>query len=152
MRGRMLLCHDGSAGSRHAIAVVADLVGPPPEALVLTVWLPVYLRLAVSVSFGPLPLSDEPELDRHEADNAELIAEEGARLAGQHGVEAKALAEPAHQSVGHTILEVADRLDIALIVCGQRGRGPVSAAGLGSVTQSVAIHSRRPVLVVPERA
>lgn len=152
MRGRILFCHDGSAGSRHAIAVAGDLVARPREALVLTVWVPVHVRLAAVGSFGALALQDEPELDLYEAENAELVAEEGARLAGGRGYEVKSLAERAQRSVAATVLDVADRLDVALIVCGQRGRGPLSAAALGGVTHEVAVHARRPVLVVPERA
>jgi len=47
------------------------------------------------------------------------------------------------------ILEVADDLEVDLIVLGSHGKGPVHYAFLGSVAEKVLRKSHRPVLVVP---
>ncbi len=55
-------------------------------------------------------------------------------------------------AVGHPvikILEVADRLDVDLIVMGTHGKGVLEYALLGSVTEKVLKKSTRPVFVVP---
>ncbi len=56
------------------------------------------------------------------------------------------------QGVVEAILETADEVSARLIVCGQRGRGPIRAALLGSVSHALASHARRPVLIAPEAA
>jgi len=55
-------------------------------------------------------------------------------------------------AVGHPvikILEIADRLDVDLIVMGTHGKGVLEYALLGSVTEKVLKKSTRPVFVVP---
>lgn len=47
------------------------------------------------------------------------------------------------------ILEVADRLDVDLIVVGSHGKGRLKYALLGSVAEKLLRKSQRPVLVVP---
>jgi nucleotide-binding universal stress UspA family protein len=42
------------------------------------------------------------------------------------------------------------RSDAALVVCGQRGRGAIRSALLGSVSHALAAHAKRPVLIAPE--
>jgi nucleotide-binding universal stress UspA family protein len=47
-------------------------------------------------------------------------------------------------------LEVADEISARLVVCGQRGRGALRTALLGSVSHRLASHAQRPVLIVPQ--
>jgi nucleotide-binding universal stress UspA family protein len=49
-----------------------------------------------------------------------------------------------------TILDVADRVHADCIVIGTHGVTPVQSELLGSVSNAVVHHSRRPVLVVPD--
>jgi nucleotide-binding universal stress UspA family protein len=51
--------------------------------------------------------------------------------------------------VWHTILDVAGGVDADLIVVGTRGANAVQEQLLGSVSNGVVHHSRRPVLIVP---
>ena len=44
----------------------------------------------------------------------------------------------------------AQEIDAGLVVCGQRGRGPVGSALLGSVSHALAAHTKRPVLIAPQ--
>ena len=56
----------------------------------------------------------------------------------------------AGESVATTIDEIVEEIDAGLIVCGQRGRGAISSALLGSVSHALATHTKRPVLIAPQ--
>jgi nucleotide-binding universal stress UspA family protein len=146
--GPVLFCYDGSEGSRGAMRSVVDLVERPVDAVVLTVWETVATRLARSGAFitiGGVDLNDEEEAA------AAAAAEEGAARAMEHGYKATPMVKQATEGITHAILEVAEELSVRLIVCGQRGRGPVRTALLGSVSHSLASHTHRPVLIAPEQ-
>jgi nucleotide-binding universal stress UspA family protein len=145
-----LFCFDGSPGSQRALKGAGDLLARPTQALVLTVWEPLVARLTFVESFAPIYFSDEPAQDEQEAAHAREVAQRGAELATEHGYEATALVEIARAGVAHAILEVADRHDVALIVCGRRGRGAVRTAVLGSVSHAILMRSHRTVLIAPE--
>lgn len=54
-----------------------------------------------------------------------------------------------HGSPVGQILEVADRLDVDLVVVGSHGKGKLKYAFLGSVAEKLLRKSYRPVMVVP---
>jgi nucleotide-binding universal stress UspA family protein len=148
--GPVIFCYDGSEGSRAAMRVAAGLVARPAEAVVLTLWQPVAVRLAMAGAFGAGVPSNEGEIDVDERSFAAAAAEEGARRATEHGYDASPLAQETDEGVARTILQIADERDARLIVCGQRGRGPLRSALLGSVSHALASHAKRPVLIAPE--
>jgi nucleotide-binding universal stress UspA family protein len=78
------------------------------------------------------------------------IAEEGAAGARRRGYNASARIAQANESVAKTIDEVAQEIDAGLVVCGQRGRGAIGSAPLGSVSHALAAHTKRPVLIAPQ--
>ncbi len=149
MNKPVLFCYDGSDGSRTALAAAVELI-KPADAVVLVVWMPAAVQLARAGSFV-VAVPNEGEIDEQEVATARQIAEEGAERARQRGYNASARIAQANESVAETIDEIAQELDAALVVCGQRGRGAISSALLGSVSRALATHTKRPVLIAPQR-
>ena len=121
------------------------------DVVVLTVWETIATRLALAGAFTAGLTTGGADLNEEEETSAGAVAEEGARRANDHGYAASALTKESFEGIANTILEVADTISARLIVCGQRGRGPLRTALLGSVSHRLASHARRPVLIAPER-
>jgi nucleotide-binding universal stress UspA family protein len=150
--GPVLFCYDGSEGSREAMRAAAELIEPSAEVVVVTVWEPLAVRLALSGAFASSSLPNEGDLDEQEEAFARAASEDGSRRAVEHGFKASALTKESTEGIARAILAVADEISARLIVCGQRGRGPLRTALLGSVSHALAAHTRRPVLIAPENA
>jgi nucleotide-binding universal stress UspA family protein len=144
----VLFCYDGSDGSKMALTAAAEVI-KPADAVVLVVWTPAAVQLARAGSFL-VAIPDEGEIDEKEAALAQQIAEEGAAAASGRGYNASARVAQAIESVARTIDEVAQEIGAGLIVCGQRGRGAIGSALLGSVSHALASHTKRPVLIAPQ--
>jgi nucleotide-binding universal stress UspA family protein len=144
----VLFCYDGSDGSKTALAAAVELI-KPADAVVLAVWMPAAVQLARAGSFV-VAIPNEGEMDEQEAATALGIAEEGAAGARERGYNASARIAQANESVAGTIDEIAQEIDAGLVVCGQRGRGLIGSALLGSVSHALAAHTKRPVLIVPQ--
>jgi nucleotide-binding universal stress UspA family protein len=144
----VLFCYDGSDGSKTALTAAVEWI-KPADAVVLTVWTPAAILLAKAGSFI-VAIPNEGEVDEQEAASAQQIAEEGAAGARRRGYNAIARVAEAGESVPRTIDEVAEEVGAGLIVCGQRGRGAVGSALLGSVSHALAAHTKRPVLIAPQ--
>jgi nucleotide-binding universal stress UspA family protein len=147
----VLFCYDGSDGSKAALGAADKLLAHPADAVVLTVWTPATVLLARAGSFL-IAVPNEGEIDEQEAASARRIAEEGAAGARSRGYNASARVAQANESVAQAISQVADEIDAGLIVCGQRGRGAIRDALLGSVSRALSAHAQRPVLIAPEHA
>jgi len=145
----VLFCYDGSDGSRSALRAAAELLAHPADAVVLAVWMPAVVSLVRAGSFLTA-VPNEGEIDEQEAAFAKRIAEEGAAGAREHGYNASARIARADVSVVETIGEIAQEIDAGLIVCGQRGRGPIRSTLLGSVSHGLSMHTQRPILIAPE--
>ena len=144
----VLFCHDGSDGSKTALAAAAEWI-KPADVVVLTVWTPAAIQLARAGSFI-VAIPNEGEVDEQEAASAQQIAEDGAAEARRRGYNAVARVVQAGESVAKTIDEIAQEIDAGLVVCGQRGRGAIRSALLGSVSHALAAHTKRPVLIAPQ--
>jgi nucleotide-binding universal stress UspA family protein len=144
----VLFCYDGSDGSKAALGAAAELI-KPGDAVVLVVWTPAVVQLVRAGSFV-VAVPNEGEIDEQEAAAARRIAEEGAAGARRRGYNASARIAEATESVVKTIDEIAEEVDAGLIVCGQRGRGPIRSALLGSVSHALAVHTKRPLLIAPQ--
>ena len=148
--GPVLFCFDGSEGSRSALRAAGELIDRPAEAVVLTVWQAIETQLALAGGFAAGFSVDGADLDAAEEASARSVAEEGAARGAEHGYEATPMVIQARIGIATTILEVAEEISARLIVCGQRGRGGLQTALLGSVSHRLATHTRRPVLIAPE--
>jgi nucleotide-binding universal stress UspA family protein len=144
----VLFCYDGSDGSKTALTAAVELIRPA-DAVVLVVWMPAAVQLARAGSFV-VAVPNEGEIDEEEATIARQIAEEGAAGARGRGYNAVARISQATESVAKTIDEIAQEIDAGLIVCGQRGRGAIGSALLGSVSHALAVHTKRPLLIAPQ--
>jgi nucleotide-binding universal stress UspA family protein len=145
----VLFCYDGSEGSKAALSVAVELVMHPADAVVLVVWTPIAVQLARGGSLLAV-VPDEGEMDEEEGAAAQRLADEGAEGAKRRGYNASARIAQANESVAKTISEVAREIDACLIVCGQRGRGAIASAVLGSVSHQLSAHAERPVLIAPQ--
>jgi nucleotide-binding universal stress UspA family protein len=150
LSGPVLFCFDGSDGSRGAMRVASNLIARPVDAVVITVWETVATRLTLSGAFAAGFTTGGADLDAEEESFAKSVAEEGARRAAEHGYNATPMAKESFDGIAKSILEVADTLSARLIVCGQRGRGAIRTALLGSVSHQLASHAKHPVLITHE--
>lgn len=141
----VLLAYDGSPGAVGAIEAASTLLVHRP-ATVVSVWSPV-LTAAPLAGGVPAYLADlDPKLE----ETARDTAEEGARLARDAGFDANAYwARGAPTWLG--IVETAETLDAEVIVVGARGLSGLKSVLLGSTSNGVGHHTKRPVLVVPQR-
>jgi nucleotide-binding universal stress UspA family protein len=144
----VLFCYDGSDGSKTALESAVELI-KPGDVVVLVVWTAAAVQLARAGSFV-VAVPNEGEIDEHEAAAARQIAEEGAARARERGYDASARIAQANESVARTIDEIAQEIDAGLVVCGQRGRGAIGSALLGSVSHALAAHTKRPLLIAPQ--
>jgi nucleotide-binding universal stress UspA family protein len=143
----ILLCFDGSAGSRLAVETAAALF-PGRSATVLHVWTP----LAVTAfAYGAMMI---PAVDEGEIEQAAMkVAEEGAALANDGGLVATPeIVQATYEGTWHAVVECANAHDAAAIVMGARGLSTFKSIFLGSVSHGVVQHAARPVLVVPPPA
>jgi nucleotide-binding universal stress UspA family protein len=145
----VLICYDGSPSARRAVAVALATVSRDDVTL-LHVWNPPLAYLADA--YSDPTRGGGPSLQKLEQlgeERAREIADEGQRLAQEHGAEVSVRIQPADASMWRTILDVADELDSKLIVLGTRGLTAGQSALLGSVSGPVEHHSERPVMIVP---
>jgi nucleotide-binding universal stress UspA family protein len=147
--GPVLFCFDGSDGSRGALRAAVELIERPADAVVLTVWETIETQMALAGAFAA-GVAASAEVDADEESSAGSVAKEGALRANEHGFKATAMTRQSLDGIAKAILDTADELSACLIVCGQRGRGPLRSALLGSVSHTLASHTRRPILIAPE--
>jgi nucleotide-binding universal stress UspA family protein len=136
---KILLATDGSEEARLAASTAADLAkGTDSELHVVHVVEPTPTFLAQT--------EEEPGELRREA---RLRLDEEVRRVEEAG----GTVEEAHLRQGQAaeeIIELAESLDVGLIVMGSRGRGRIRRALMGSVSDSVVRHAHCPVTIVRE--
>ena len=143
-REPILICYDDSPDAARAIEAAAALLGPRRAVVVDVVpWMTAAESMAATSSLVPGTAFEE--LNSAEARRMAGRGAEIARSAGFH-------AEPRGELASATwegIISVADELDAAVIVIGSRGLTGVKKIFDASVSQQVAEHAGRPVLIVP---
>jgi len=144
----ILICYDGSASAKHALVVAHDTLGHRPVTL-LHVWTPPAAVLADAFSTRSGEGPSNADLEEFARSRALEIVADGARIGDELGFTVEPRIERCGAAVWQTILEVADQIDADLIVSGTHGTTAVQSSILGSVSNGVVHHSRRPVLIVP---
>ena len=147
--GPALIGYDATDGAKAVFPVAAGLLGGR-EAIVAHAWVsPLESFVGASLEVTPAPVGDTVmELEAAVRAAAEAVAEEGAALARAAGLPARPLAVQAHGGPWRTLLEAAEAQGAAVVVTGNRGRGPFAASVLGSVSAGLAHNAELPVLVV----
>ena len=156
--GPVLIAFDGSPAAEHALKEAAALLGKRP-ALVVCVWnegvgfetleLP---AATIGMPPAPIDINTALEIDEEVKEQAQRMAQHGAELARQAGMDAEglAVADEVQVTSAETIVEVAEKRDAAAIVMGGHGRGRLSEALLGSTTRDVIHRAECPVVVIRE--
>lgn len=143
---RAVLCGlDGSADSRAALEVAVQLAERLGSRLVLAhVAEAPYIPYAAAYPFGGASgqATVVQEREAKEEEGERLLEEVAVGL--PHAELRAEVGEPAER-----LADLADEENADLIVVGSRGRGPVKAAVLGSVSSSLVGVARCPVLIVP---
>jgi nucleotide-binding universal stress UspA family protein len=140
----LLLCYDGSDDAKHAIAEAAALFGSR-RALVVSVWQDV---AAVPSLAWVVPMPGLDDLFEAARENAARVAAEGVQAAVAAGFDATPLVSETAGPVWAAIVEAAETHDVAAIVLGSRGLSAVKTVLIGSVSNGVVHHARRPTVVV----
>ena len=143
-REPILICYDDSPDAVRGIEAAAALFGRR-RAVVVDI-LP-WMTLAEGLTAAASPAPGTAFEDLNDAE-ARRIADRGAEIALSAGL----LAEPRGQLASSTwqgIVDVADELDAAIIVIGSRGSSGPKKIFDPSLSQQLAEHAGRPVLVVP---
>jgi nucleotide-binding universal stress UspA family protein len=138
-RGPTAIGYDGSDAARDAIATVARLL-PGRPVIVVHAW-PSPRRLDDVEEFAA-------DVTATLAAEGQEVADAGAGLAREHGLEARAVSVEAWAGTWRDLAAAATAHGAALIVTGCRGRGAIGATILGSVSAGLVHNAELPVLVV----
>jgi len=141
----VLIAYDGSPGADEAIRVASTLLDSKSVAIV-NVTAPVAPTGVMDDLGGNVPAYMDdltPTLERI----GEETAERGAQLARDAGLTAEAHAVSV-STAWRGIVDMAETVDASLIVVGARGLTGIKSKLLGSTSEGVLHHTKRPVLII----
>lgn len=146
----ILIAYDGSDDAKAALEQSSKLF-PGEPTTVLTVWQR-FIDTMVRAGGGINLAIDYDEVDEETEKAALATAEEGAALAREAGLDARARAAMVDFTVAETILTEAAAVEANAVVCGSRGFSGIKSLMLGSTAHHVLQHADIPVVVVPSPA
>jgi nucleotide-binding universal stress UspA family protein len=127
----------------------------PSEAIVITVWEPGLAEMMIvpdATGMGSTMLPFDPavtqEVERASEEHAQRIAAEGAGLAREAGLDARALAVEDLTDPPDAIVAAGEQHGARAIVIGSRGLGALKSKLLGSTSKAVLHRAACPVVVV----
>jgi nucleotide-binding universal stress UspA family protein len=141
--GKILVATDGSELSEKAVKTAVELARSLGAELVAFTTLPVYPYSGIGESSGIAAGEHQARAGAEASDRLAYVQ----RVAAEAGV-ACHTSMLEHDEPHRAIVSAADKHDCGLIVMASHGRRGVQALVLGSETQRVLAHTRRPVLVV----
>jgi nucleotide-binding universal stress UspA family protein len=154
----VLIGFDGTEVSERAVRQAAVLF-PSRPALVVTVWEAGRAFDLTVMPPGPFGLPPSPvdirtamEVEESLRDEAQKIAQWGAHLAQDCGLEAEGLVVADDVTVADTLVRLARERDAAVAVVGAHRHARIAELLLGSTTQGVLRDAPCPVLVVRRSA
>jgi nucleotide-binding universal stress UspA family protein len=140
----ILICYDGSEDSRRAIAVAADLLSHRPAVL-----LDVTPPLTVEEEEAALLTPTIPDNVEQRVRDVRTIARRGVQLARAEGFEDAEERVVVDAPTWQGVVDVADEMDVSVIVVGSRGVSGLRELFEGSLSHDLLKHARRPLLIVP---
>jgi nucleotide-binding universal stress UspA family protein len=150
----IVIAYDGSPPARAAVKAAGTLFAPA-HAIVLTVWEPGLAEMTImpdATGMGSTVLPFDPSVTRAveqaSEEHAQSVAEEGAALAHEVGLDASPLAVEDIADPSDAIVTSAEQHDARAIVIGSRGLGGLKSKLLGSTSKGVLRRAMRPVVVV----
>lgn len=139
---KILVALDGSAPSNRALALAEDMAGEYGARLELV---SVLQPLPPYAGDLPVVVPQQPSAEERRALETEMKRQ--AKELGARGRKVET-----HVEVGDPagiLLDLADRLEVDLLVAGRSGKGAVARALMGSVTTRLLHQTTRPICVVP---
>jgi nucleotide-binding universal stress UspA family protein len=146
----IIIGYDGSPAAEHAIRRAAPLLAPR-RALVVVVWEAgsAYETLeGPSYPAAPLDTRTAMATDQAMYDGARALAQRGAALATELGLDAESLVVADEVSVAQTLVRLADEQRAGAIVVGAHGHRRLQDLFVGSTSRQVLEHAGCPVIVV----
>jgi nucleotide-binding universal stress UspA family protein len=150
--GPVLIGFDGTPAAAQALREAAALFAPRP-AVVVVVW-----EAGRAFDLLEVPVLDLPaagvdlrtafEVDQAMYEQAQRLAQQGAALARDLGLEADGLAVADEITVADTLLRLAKEYGSQAIVVGSHGHSALGELLVGSTTRAVLKHAECPVVVV----
>ncbi|HEV7755832.1 MAG TPA: universal stress protein [Mycobacteriales bacterium] len=150
--GPVVIGFDGTPAAERALREAAALFAPRP-ALVVVVW-----EAGRAFDLMEVPTLDLPpagvdvrsafELDQAMYEQAQRVAQQGAALARELGLDADGLAVADELTVADTLLRVAKEYGGQALVVGSHGHSTLGELLVGSTTREILRHADGPVVVV----
>ena len=152
-RGPVLIAFDGTPAARFALVQAAEIL-TPRQAVVVVVWeagrgfdLADVPSRALDSPPAALDLRTGVQLDQALYAAARRLAQQGAALAREHGLDARARVVADDRDVADTLVRVAAELEAQVLVVGAHGHSTLSELLLGGTARAVVRHAPCPVLV-----
>ncbi|MCW2631117.1 MAG: hypothetical protein JWR88_79 [Pseudonocardia sp.] len=153
--GPVIIGFDGSPAAERAVREAGALLAPARPALVVVVWeagraydvmdIP---SLALETPPVPLDIRTATEVDLAMYETAQRLAQHGANLAREAGLEAEGLAVADDVTVADTLVRLAEENSSPAVVVGSHGHSDLRDLVLGGTARSVVQHAPCPVVVV----
>jgi nucleotide-binding universal stress UspA family protein len=147
----VLIAYDGSDDARRAVEYAGRFLAST-ATVVVTAWEPMIRQTGRLTGLSGLAQQEWPaddELDDVGRVDAQHINAEGVRLAGLAGLRPRGRTVECTTTIWSAIVEVADELNVDIIVAGTRGSTGLRALLRSSVADAVLKHCHRPILLVP---
>lgn len=153
----VIIGFDGSPGAELALREAGALLAPR-AALVVVVWEAGRAFDVMDIPSGvleqppvPLDVGAAREVDQAMYESAQRLAQHGAAMAREAGLEAEGLAVADGSTVADTLVRLAQENGSPALVVGSHGHRGLRDLLLGSTSRHVMQHAPCPVVVVREQ-